>query len=49
LRHLAGGGLGLACAALGTEDTGETVKMIGGPVYPAHQIDRLHYGPKPPG
>jgi hypothetical protein len=26
-----------------------TVKMIGGPVYTAHQIDRLHYGPKPPG
>jgi hypothetical protein len=25
-----------------------TVKMIGGPVYTAHQIDRLHYGPKPP-
>jgi hypothetical protein len=24
-----------------------TVKMIGGPVYTAHQIDRLHYGPKP--
>jgi hypothetical protein len=26
-----------------------TVKMIGGPVYTAHQIDRLHYGSKPPG
>ncbi len=26
-----------------------TVKVIGGPVYTAHQIDRLHYGPKPPG
>jgi hypothetical protein len=26
-----------------------TVKMIGGPVYTAHQIDRLRYGPKPPG
>ena len=25
-----------------------TVKVIGGPVYTAHQIDRLHYGPKPP-
>jgi hypothetical protein len=24
-----------------------TVKVIGGPVYAAHQIDRLHYGPKP--
>ena len=23
-------------------------KVIGGPVYTAHQIDRLHYGPKPP-
>jgi hypothetical protein len=26
-----------------------SVKVIGGPVYTAHQIDRLHYGPKPPG
>ena len=26
-----------------------TVKVIGGPVYTAHQIPRLHYGPKPPG
>jgi hypothetical protein len=25
-----------------------TVKVIGGPVYTAHEIDRLHYGPKPP-
>ena len=25
-----------------------TVKMIGGPVDTAHQIDPLHYGPKPP-
>jgi hypothetical protein len=25
-----------------------TVKVIGGPVYTALQIDRLHYGPKPP-
>jgi hypothetical protein len=25
-----------------------TVKVIGGPVYTAHQIPRLHYGPKPP-
>jgi hypothetical protein len=25
-----------------------TVKVIGGPVYTAHQIDRLHYGRKPP-
>jgi hypothetical protein len=25
-----------------------TIKVIGGPVYSAHQIDRLHYGPKPP-
>jgi hypothetical protein len=24
-----------------------TLKVIGGPVYTAHQIDRLHYGPKP--
>ena len=24
-----------------------TVKVIGGPVYTAHQIGRLHYGPKP--
>jgi hypothetical protein len=24
-----------------------TVKVIGGPVYTAHQIDRLDYGPKP--
>jgi hypothetical protein len=24
-----------------------TVKVIGGPVYSAHEIDRLHYGPKP--
>jgi hypothetical protein len=24
-----------------------TVKVIGGPVYTAHQVDRLHYGPKP--
>jgi hypothetical protein len=24
-----------------------TVKVIGGPVYTAHQIDRLHYGRKP--
>ena len=24
-----------------------TVKVIGGPVYTAHQIDRLRYGPKP--
>jgi hypothetical protein len=23
-----------------------TVRVIGGPVYTAHQIDRLHYGPK---
>ena len=26
-----------------------TVKVIGGPVYTAHQIDRLYYGQKPPG
>ena len=26
-----------------------TVKVIGGPVYTAHEIDRLHYGPKPNG
>jgi hypothetical protein len=26
-----------------------TVKVIGGPVYTAHGIDRLHYGPKPGG
>jgi hypothetical protein len=24
-----------------------TVKLIGGPTYAAHQIARLHYGPKP--
>jgi hypothetical protein len=24
-----------------------TVKVIGGPVYTAYEIDRLHYGPKP--
>lgn len=24
-----------------------TIKVIGGPVYRAHEIDRLHYGPKP--
>jgi hypothetical protein len=24
-----------------------TVKLIGGPVYAAHQIDRLHHAPKP--
>jgi hypothetical protein len=24
-----------------------TVKVIGGPVYSAHEIGRLHYGPKP--
>jgi hypothetical protein len=24
-----------------------TVKVIGGPVYAAHEIDRLHYGRKP--
>ena len=24
-----------------------TVKVIGGPVYTAHEIARLHYGPKP--
>ena len=24
-----------------------TVKVIGGPVYTAHEIDRLHYGPRP--
>jgi hypothetical protein len=24
-----------------------TVKVIGGAVYTAHEIDRLHYGPKP--
>jgi hypothetical protein len=23
-----------------------TVKVIGGPVYRAHEIERLHYGPK---
>jgi hypothetical protein len=26
-----------------------TVKVIGGPVYTAHQIDRLYYEQKPPG
>jgi hypothetical protein len=24
-----------------------TVRVIGGPVYSAHQIDQLHYGPNP--
>jgi hypothetical protein len=24
-----------------------TVKVIGGPVYTAHEIERLDYGPKP--
>ena len=24
-----------------------TVKVIGGPVYVAHEIEQLHYGPKP--
>jgi hypothetical protein len=24
-----------------------TVKVIGGPVYTAKEIERLHYGPKP--
>ena len=24
-----------------------TIKVIGGPVYTAHEIDRLHQGPKP--
>ncbi|MGA9210444.1 MAG: hypothetical protein WB347_21800 [Terriglobales bacterium] len=24
-----------------------TVKVIGGPVYSAHESERLHYGPKP--
>ncbi len=24
-----------------------TIKVIGGPVYRAHVIERLHYGPKP--
>jgi hypothetical protein len=24
-----------------------TVKVFGGPVYTAHQIPRLHFGPKP--
>jgi hypothetical protein len=24
-----------------------TIKVIGGPVYRAHEIERLHYGPKP--
>ncbi len=24
-----------------------TVKVIGGPVYGAHEIERLHYGPEP--
>ena len=24
-----------------------TVKVIGGPVYTAQEIERLHYGPKP--
>jgi hypothetical protein len=32
-----------------TQKIRATVKIIGGPVYTAHQIDRLHYGPKPPG
>jgi hypothetical protein len=24
-----------------------SIKVIGGPVYRAHEIERLHYGPKP--
>ena len=24
-----------------------TIKVIGGPVYRAHEIERLHYGPSP--
>jgi hypothetical protein len=24
-----------------------TIKVIGGPVYRAHEIERFHYGPKP--
>ena len=24
-----------------------TIKVIGGPVYRAHEIERLHYGPEP--
>jgi hypothetical protein len=32
-----------------TQKIRATVKVIGGPVHTAHQIDRLHYGPKPPG
>jgi hypothetical protein len=39
----------MACAAFSAEEKiRATVKVIGGPVYTAHQIDRLHYGPKPP-
>jgi hypothetical protein len=35
--------------ALPTEQkTRATVKVIGGLVYTAHHIHRLHYGPKPP-
>jgi hypothetical protein len=30
------------------QKTRATVKVIGGPVYTAHHIHRLHYGPKPP-
>jgi hypothetical protein len=38
----------LAWHALPTErKTRATVKVIGGPVYTAHHIHRLHYGPKP--
>lgn len=39
----------LAWHALPAEQkTRATVKVIGGPVYTAHHIHRLHYGPKPP-
>ena len=31
----------------GEQKTRATVKVIGGPVYTAHHIHRLHYGAKP--
>jgi hypothetical protein len=37
------------CHPLAVGQIRATVKVIGGPVYAAHEIDRLHYGPKPNG
>jgi len=46
--RFARGCLGLASSPL-AQKIRATVKLIGGPVYTAREIDRLHYGPKPPG